>query len=111
MVMGAVFPLSALFAELWEHYWSGAARLLARVGIDGMVALRGLALRLGLSYADGLSLMDYLGDNAAHMDWFVDVVRWVAGAQVDGQGEHYVGLGVEVCRLSCWVRHGIPVGR
>ena len=77
-------PLSALFVELWEHYGSGAAGLLARVGIDGIVALYGLtgyrvALRCGLSYADGLSLMDDLGDSAAHMDWFVDVIRWVAG--------------------------------
>lgn len=31
------------------------------------------------------------------MEWFIDMIRWVAGAQVDGQGEHCVGLGVEVC--------------
>lgn len=81
---GDGIPLSALFVELWEHYGSRAAGLLARVGIDRFVALYGLtgyrlALRCGLSYADGLSLMDDLGDSAAHMDWFVDVVRWVAG--------------------------------
>lgn len=43
-----------------------------------MVALRGLAhyrlaLLLGLSYADGLS------GSAENMDWFVDMIRWVAG--------------------------------
>lgn len=32
-----------------------------------------LALRLGLSYVDGLN------GNAVDMDWFVDMVRWVAG--------------------------------
>jgi hypothetical protein len=77
-------PLSALFVELWEHYGAGAAGLLARVGIDRVVALRGLlvggaVLRCGLSYADGLSLMDDLCDSAAHMDWFVDAIHWVAG--------------------------------
>ena len=47
-------PLSALFVELWEHYGSGAAGLLARVGIDGIVALCGLLV-------GGVVLMDGLG--------------------------------------------------
>ena len=77
MVIGV--PLSALSAGLWEHYGSGAAGLLARVGIDRIVALHGLLSgevvpRCGLSYEEGLSLIDCLGDSAAHMDWFVNDV-------------------------------------
>ena len=70
MVIGMVF-LCLHCLHCLPGYGSGAAGLLARVGIDGIVALCGLLV-------GGVVLMDGLGGNAAHMGWFVDVIHWVA---------------------------------
>ena len=63
MVMGMVF-LCLHCLHCLPGYWSGAAGLLARVGIDGIVALCGLLV-------GGVVLMDGLGGYADYPVGFI----------------------------------------